>query len=78
MDIDGMGSKLIEQLVDKNLISTPDQIFKLSHLQLCELDRMASKSAKNIITSISTSKKTTLKFYTAWVLEKLPNDGRYT
>ena len=60
MDIDGMGSKLIEQLVDKNLISTPDQIFKLSHSQLCKLDRMASKSAKNIITSISTSKKTTL------------------
>ena len=59
LDIDGFGEKLVNQLVDKNLIRTFDDIFKLNFDDLVDLDRMAEKSAENIFASIEHSKKTT-------------------
>ncbi|MDC0235033.1 NAD-dependent DNA ligase LigA [Candidatus Marinimicrobia bacterium] len=59
LDIDGFGEKLVNQLVDKNLILTVDDIFKLNFDDLVNLDRMAEKSALNILTAIQDSKQTT-------------------
>ena len=59
LDIEGFGDKLVDQLVDKNLIKTFDDIFKLSFTDLENLDRMAEKSAQNVIDAINNSKKTT-------------------
>ena len=59
LDIDGFGEKLVDQLVEKNIIHTFDDIFKLSFDELVDLDRMAKKSAENILASIESSKKTT-------------------
>ena len=59
LDIDGFGEKLVNQLVDKNLVRTFDDIFKLNFDDLVNLDRMAEKSAENIFASIEHSKKTT-------------------
>ena len=52
MDIDGFGIKLVDQMVDKQLIHSVSDIYKLTLEQLSELDRMAGKSAQNIIDSI--------------------------
>jgi DNA ligase (NAD+) len=59
LDIDGFGEKLVEQLVDKNILSSVDKIFTLNHDDLTNLDRMADKSAKNILLAIEISKNTT-------------------
>tara|TARA_B100001175_G_scaffold28412_1_gene20900 strand:+ start:2925 stop:4925 length:2001 start_codon:yes stop_codon:yes gene_type:complete len=59
LDIEGFGDKLVDQLVDKKQLRTFDDIFKLSFTDLERLDRMAEKSAQNIIDAISNSKKTT-------------------
>ena len=59
LDIDGFGEKLVDQLVDKKLIMTVDDIFKLNFDDLVNLDRMAEKSALNILTAIQDSKQTT-------------------
>ncbi len=59
LDIEGFGDKLVDQLVDKNLIKSFDDIFTLSFTELEELDRMAEKSAQNVIDAINNSKKTT-------------------
>lgn len=59
LDIEGFGDKLVDQLVDKNLIKTFDDVFKLDFADLEPLDRMAEKSAQNIIDAIINSKKTT-------------------
>ncbi len=59
LDIDGFGEKLVDQLVDKKLILTVDDIFKLNFDDLVNLDRMAEKSALNILTAIQDSKQTT-------------------
>ncbi len=60
MDVEGLGDKLVEQLVDRNLIKTAADLFQLSFNQLASLERMAEKSAKNIIDALEKSKKTTL------------------
>lgn len=60
MDIDGMGSKLVEQLVNQNLIESVADIYRLSKDELMILERMGDKSANNILASIEKSKKTTL------------------
>ncbi len=60
MDIEGLGDKLVEQLVDKNLVTTPADLYGLSLAQLSDLDRMAVKSAQNIIDALEKSKNTTL------------------
>lgn len=59
LDIDGFGEKLVEQLVDKNILSSVDKIFTLKYNDLENLDRMADKSAKNILLAIDNSKNTT-------------------
>jgi DNA ligase (NAD+) len=57
MDIDGLGEKLVEQLVDKNIIKDVSDLYDLSKETLSGLDRMADKSADNIINAINASKK---------------------
>lgn len=60
MDIDGVGAKLIEQLVDRELIHTPADLFKLDLITLMRLERMGEKSAQNALDSLDKAKKTTL------------------
>lgn len=60
MDIDGLGDKLIEQLVGKGLINNVSDLYGLQQTQLACLERMAEKSASNIISALNNSKKTTL------------------
>jgi len=60
MDIEGLGDKLIELLCDKKLITNIADIYRLTAEQLSKLDRMAEKSANNVIASIIKSKKTSL------------------
>ncbi len=57
MDIDGLGNKLIEQLVAGNTIQTPADLYTLSVSRLASLDRMAEKSAQNIVNAIDNSKQ---------------------
>ncbi|PHR85382.1 MAG: DNA ligase (NAD(+)) LigA [Colwellia sp.] len=59
-DIDGLGDKLVEQLVDENLINTPADLFKLTEIDISTMERMGKKSAKNLIAALEHSKKTTL------------------
>ncbi|MDU8923699.1 NAD-dependent DNA ligase LigA [Pasteurellaceae bacterium LIM206] len=60
MDIDGVGAKLIEQLVDRELIHTPADLFKLDLVTLMRLERMGEKSAQNALDSLEKAKSTTL------------------
>ena len=60
MDIDGVGGKLIEQLVDRELIHTPADLFKLDLTTLTRLERMGTKSAENALASLEKAKNTTL------------------
>jgi DNA ligase (NAD+) len=60
MDIEGLGDKLVDQLVDGGLIHTLPDIYKLGVAQLASLDRMADKSAQNIVAALEKSKRTTL------------------
>lgn len=60
LDIDGLGNKLVELLVDHNLIASPAQLFDLTTEQLSSLPRMGAVSAKKLINSLQISKKTTL------------------
>ena len=58
MDIDGMGEKLIDQLVEENLVNSVDDLFRLTVDQLAGLERMAEKSADNILSALNDSKST--------------------
>jgi DNA ligase (NAD+) len=60
MDIEGLGDKLVQQLVDKGLVGTIADIYALDKAQLAGLDRMGDKSAQNLLDSIEKSKHTTL------------------
>ena len=60
LDIEGLGSKLIEQLVAMGRIKTPADIFSLEKDELVEMERLGEKSADNLLESIETSKETTL------------------
>src|SRR5258706_2205707 len=60
MDIEGLGYKLVEQLVDAGLVRTPADIYKLGLAKLAALERMADKSASNVVAAIEKSKETTL------------------
>ena len=59
LDIEGLGEKLVNQLVEKKLIQTVDDIFKLTYDNLVNLERMADKSANNILSAIGDAKQTT-------------------
>ena len=60
MDIEGLGEKLIAQIVDAGLAKNPPSLYRLTVGGLVPLERMAEKSAENIVGSIQKSKKTTL------------------
>lgn len=60
MDINGLGDKLIEQLVDKKLIDNVADLFQLSAKQLAGLERMGDKSAQKLVVALEKSKTTTL------------------
>ena len=59
LDIDGMGDKVVEQLIDKELVESPADLFKLSASAITMLDRMGLKSATNLVAAIEVAKKTT-------------------
>lgn len=61
MDIEGLGSKIIEQLVAADRIKTPADIFQLKKDELAEMERMGEKSAENLVNSIEDSRSTTLE-----------------
>ena len=60
VDIEDLGDKLVDQLVDAGLINTLPDIYRLGFTALATLDRMADKSANNVLASIEKSKQTTL------------------
>lgn len=60
MDIEGLGDKLIDQLITMNRLQSPADIYTLTQEELEQLPRLAAKSASNLIASIETSKQTTL------------------
>ncbi len=60
MDIEGLGDKLVDQLVDAGVVHTPADLYKLGVAALSELERMADKSAANVIAAIDKSRDTTL------------------
>ncbi|MFL6672100.1 MAG: NAD-dependent DNA ligase LigA [Massilia sp.] len=59
IDIEGMGDQLVDQLVDKGLVRNAADIYKLDKPKLCSLERMADKSAQNVLDAIDKSKATT-------------------
>lgn len=60
MNIDGLGVKVVEQLVNEQLINNPADLFKLTAEQLIPLERMAAKKAENLLNAIQQCKQTTL------------------
>ncbi len=60
VEIEGLGDKLVEQLVDANVIKTLPDLYHLGLTSLAALDRMAEKSAQNIVDALQKSKQTTL------------------
>ncbi len=60
LNIDGMGDKIVEQLIDRELVKTPADLFSLTASAVTMLDRMAMKSATNIVNAIKQAKTTTL------------------
>ena len=60
LDIDGLGEKIIDQLVEQNLVRTPADLFNLGFSTLVALERFADKSAQNLIDSLEKAKHTTL------------------
>jgi DNA ligase (NAD+) len=60
VEVDGLGEKLIDQLVDAGVVSTLPDLYKLGLSALVQLDRMAEKSALNILSALEASKSTTL------------------
>lgn len=60
LDIDGMGDKIVEQLIDKELVESPADLFSLTASALTMLERMGLKSATNLVQAIEAAKQTTL------------------
>jgi len=60
MDIDGLGDKLVDQMVDQGIVRTPADFYKLGVAKLAALERMADKSAANLVAAIDASRSTTL------------------
>ena len=61
MDIEGLGDKLVDQLVDRDLVHTPAEVYRLDLTTLAGLERMAEKSASNLLAAIDRSRRTTLE-----------------
>jgi DNA ligase (NAD+) len=60
MDIEGLGDKLVEQLVDSGVVKTPADLYSLGADELAALDRMGQKSAANLVEALDRSRQTTL------------------
>ena len=60
LDVDGLGDKVVEQLVDRQLIQTPADLFALSQGHIESLERMGPKSAENLVAALEKAKQTTL------------------
>ena len=60
LDVDGLGDKVVEQLVDKEMVETPADLFKLSAGVITVLERMGPKSAQNVVDALNKAKATTL------------------
>ncbi|MDB5107752.1 MAG: ligase [Candidatus Binatus sp.] len=60
LNIDGLGDKLVSQLVETKMVTELDDLFSLTKQQVAALDRMADKSAQNIVDAIAKARKTTL------------------
>ena len=60
MDIEGLGDKIVDQMVDLNLVRTPADLYRFGFAALVNMERMGEKSADNLLQSIAQSKKTTL------------------
>ena len=60
MDIEGLGEKLVDQLVDGGIVRTLPELYKLGIAKLAALDRMADKSAANLVAALKKSRRTTL------------------
>ncbi|RJG49109.1 NAD-dependent DNA ligase LigA [Motilimonas pumila] len=60
LNVDGLGDKLVEQLVDEKLVANPAQLFELTWSQLTTLERMGPKSAENLLQALDDAKQTTL------------------
>lgn len=60
MGINGLGEKMVDLLVEKGLLKTPADIYRLNMQALCELDRMGQKSAANLLSAVDASRETTL------------------
>ena len=60
MDIEGLGDKLVDQLIDENIIHSLPDLYRLDVATLAALERMAEKSARNIVEALEKSKHTTL------------------
>ncbi|MEY4557330.1 MAG: hypothetical protein RLY42_503 [Pseudomonadota bacterium] len=60
MDIEGLGEKIVDQLVDLSIVRTPADLYRLGLMALANLDRMGEKSAENLLQSIEKSRKNTL------------------
>jgi DNA ligase (NAD+) len=60
MDIEGLGDRLVHQLVEKRLVTTPADLYKLKADELVSLERMGNLSARHVLASIARSRKTTL------------------
>ena len=63
MDIEGLGDKLVEQLVDQELVHDPADLYSLTKKQLMSLERMGEKSAQNLLDALARSKETTLAHF---------------
>lgn len=59
LDVDGMGDKIIDQLVEKEYVTTPTDLFRLSAGKMTGLDRMGPKSAQNVVNALEKAKETT-------------------
>ena len=60
VEVEGLGDKLVEQLVDSGVVKTLPDLYRLGFTALASLDRMADKSAQNIVAALEKSKQTTL------------------
>jgi DNA ligase (NAD+) len=60
LDIEGLGTKIIDQLVEEDLVRSPADLYKLTLQQLADLDRMGEKSAAKLVDALEHSKQTTL------------------
>jgi NAD-dependent DNA ligase (contains BRCT domain type II) len=60
MDVDGLGDKIVEQLVVSGLVKTPADLYRLTKERVSSLERMADKSANNLLLALDASKQTTL------------------